>query len=281
MALAAGDANVSGCYLYGAANAISSRFRLGNEQYNANFASQVQAMEARAKALKLPQQSFSYLWPQGPGDSPGRKDFAPNAADAQAINALGLGSHILSDIHGPSMGGVTKAKQVFAEPATSGWVRSKVAFTSAVTHLSDGGLLCQGAMNLETNCGDHTMHRALTEGRDLNLFFRFPNPALKGRAASFCMERSGYNEGFANDQVCPNPGAMTYSVLNAATIRICGVVARMFPTSAPALPLLLAGPCLLLAKYDMASASRSCTCDDLPKLAATRSEFLSLVGLSD
>ena len=89
-------------------------------------------------------------------------------------------------------------------------------------------------MNLETNCGDHTMHRALTEGRDLNLFFRFPNPALKGRAASFCMEPSGYNEGFANDQVCPHLGAMAYSVLNAATIRIGGVVAPMFPVSAPA-----------------------------------------------
>lgn len=44
------------------------------------------------------------------------------------------------------------------------------------------------------------MHRALTEGRDLNLFFRYENPALRGRAGSFCMERSGYNSGFANDQ---------------------------------------------------------------------------------
>ena len=44
------------------------------------------------------------------------------------------------------------------------------------------------------------MHRALTEGRDLNLFLRYANKALQGRAASFCMERSGYNEGFANDQ---------------------------------------------------------------------------------
>jgi hypothetical protein len=135
ISLAAGDA---GCLWLLLARRcqrdVFTMIRLGNEQYNANFASQVQAMEARAKALKLPQQSFSYLWPQGPGDSPGRKDFAPNAADAQAINALGLGSHILSDIHGPSMGGVTKAEQVFAEPATSGWVRSTVAFTSGVTH---------------------------------------------------------------------------------------------------------------------------------------------------
>ncbi len=84
-------------------------------------------------------------------------------------------------------------------------------------------------MNLETNCGDHTMHRALTEGRDLNLFFRFPNPALKGRAASFCMERSGYNEGFANDQVCPSLAAMACSVLDAATMRIGGADALLVP----------------------------------------------------
>ena len=96
---------------------------------------QVEAMEARAKTLGLPPKTLSYLWPQGPGDSPGRTDFAPTAADAKAINDLGLGTHILSDIHGPAMGGVAKAEQVFAEAATAGW----------------------GAMNLETNCGDHTM----------------------------------------------------------------------------------------------------------------------------
>ena len=78
-----------------------------------------------------------------------------------------LQTRIMSDIHGPAMGGVAKAEQVFAEPPTSKW----------------------GAMNLETNCGDHTMHRALTEAKDLNLFFGYSNPALRGRAASFCMER--------------------------------------------------------------------------------------------
>ena len=135
-------------------------------------------MEARAKQLGLPPKTLKYLWPQGPGDSPGRSDFAPTAADSKAINALGLGTNVMSDIHGPALGGVAKAEQVFAEAATAKW----------------------GAMNLETNCGDHTMHRALTEGRDLNLFFRYANPALQGRAASFCMERSGYNSGFANDQ---------------------------------------------------------------------------------
>jgi len=108
-------------------------------------------MEARAKQVGLPAKTLHYLWPQGPGDSPGRTDFAPNGTDAAAINALGLGTRIMSDIHGPAMGGVAKAEQVFAEAATSTW----------------------GAMNLETNCGDHTMHRALTEGKDLNLFHRY------------------------------------------------------------------------------------------------------------
>jgi len=155
-----------------------SIFELGNEQYNANFADQVAAMESRAKKIGLAPKTLRYLWPQGPGDSPGRPSFAPSAADAKAINALGLGSRIMSDIHGPAIGGVAKAEQVFSTAATKHW----------------------GAMNLETNCGDHTMHRALTEARDLNLFHRYPNPKLQGRAGSFCMERSGYNEGFANDQ---------------------------------------------------------------------------------
>jgi hypothetical protein len=56
------------------------------------------------------------------------------------------------------------------------------------------------AMNLETNCGDHTVSRMLEEGDDLNAFFRYDNPRLLGRAASFCMERSGYNEAGLNDQ---------------------------------------------------------------------------------
>jgi hypothetical protein len=50
------------------------------------------------------------------------------------------------------------------------------------------------------NCGDHTLRRALEEGYDLNMFANEGNPRLKGRAASFCMERSGYQEGGLNDQ---------------------------------------------------------------------------------
>lgn len=77
-----------------------THFEMGNEQYNSHFAAQVAAMEARAKEVGMPPRSLHYLWPQGPGDSPGRADFAPTAADAAAINALGLGTNILADIHG-------------------------------------------------------------------------------------------------------------------------------------------------------------------------------------
>merc|ERR1712151_1137426 len=40
----------------------------------------------------------------------------------------------------------------------------------------------------------------LEEAKYLNTFFVYSNSRLKGRAASFCMERSGYNEGGVNDQ---------------------------------------------------------------------------------
>ena len=96
-------------------------------------------MEARAKQIGLGLK-LRYLWPQGPGDSPGRSDFAPNVNDSLAINKLGLGSRILSDIHGPAMGGVAKAEQVFAEAATRSW----------------------GAMNLESECCPHRLPSSLT-----------------------------------------------------------------------------------------------------------------------
>ena len=56
------------------------------------------------------------------------------------------------------------------------------------------------AVNAETNCGDHTVFRMLEEAEELNGYFRLESPRLLGRAASFCSERSGYNEGGLNDQ---------------------------------------------------------------------------------
>ena len=48
------------------------------------------------------------------------------------------------------------------------------------------------------SAGSHDFHHALDEATDLNRFFNLPvdlQPRIWGRAASFCMERSGYNEG--------------------------------------------------------------------------------------
>ena len=55
-------------------------------------------------------------------------------------------------------------------------------------------MVVDGWQNLETNCGDHTFRRALEEAFDLNTYANEGNPRLKGRGASFCMERSGYQE---------------------------------------------------------------------------------------
>ena len=87
------------------------------------------------------------------------------------------------DDHVYATGGLTAAEEVFADPllgVAGGW----------------------GAINLETNCGDHTFQRALTEAQELLAFFSYSDKPhrLLGRAASFCMERSGYNSGGWNDQ---------------------------------------------------------------------------------
>jgi|EP01046_Picozoa_sp_COSAG06_P017124 hypothetical protein len=82
----------------------------------------------------------------------------------------------------------------------------------------------RAVMNCETNVGDHTFNRALLEGWDLNTFFNEKSSKLKGRTASFCMERSGFSEGGANDQgllmFLPNqtwgqPGFYTHQMVAA------------------------------------------------------------------
>lgn len=80
-------------------------------------------------------------------------------------------------------------------------------------------------MHTQTNCGDHTFQRALTEAQDLLEFFSYADKPdrLLGRAASFCMERAGYNSGGWNDQgmifFLPNmtwfqPPAYVHSMIN-------------------------------------------------------------------
>jgi hypothetical protein len=140
------------------------------EQANPGFAAQVAAMEARAASLGLPAGKFKYLYPTAAVD-----------ANVSAESAkLGLGDQLVYDKHTGWGGGVNKFHSMLESNLTGpqGW----------------------GAINLETNCGDHTHRRALEEAFDLNTFAREPNPRLKGRAASFCMERSGYQEAGLNDQ---------------------------------------------------------------------------------
>jgi alpha-L-arabinofuranosidase len=144
---------------------------LGNEQYNPGFVAQVAAMESRASQVGVPVGTMHYLFPDNDGI---------NATDAGPAAALGLGSQLVVDVHTSSTGGVNGFHQMLANNNTGGhgW----------------------GAINLETNCGDHTFNRALTEAADLNQFANEGSARLYGRSGSFCMERSGYQEAGANDQ---------------------------------------------------------------------------------
>jgi hypothetical protein len=102
-----------------------------------------------------------------------------NATDSVKAAALGIGDRLIIDIHDQARGAIARAEKLFSAPTGKDW----------------------GAVNLETNCGDHTIKRMLEEAMDLNDFFLYANPTgadgegrMKARASSFCMERSGYNE---------------------------------------------------------------------------------------
>eukprot|EP00928_Gymnodinium_smaydae_P075106 TRINITY_DN58111_c0_g1_i1.p1 TRINITY_DN58111_c0_g1~~TRINITY_DN58111_c0_g1_i1.p1 ORF type:complete len:673 (+),score=94.79 TRINITY_DN58111_c0_g1_i1:51-2069(+) len=147
-------------------------FELGNESPNPRFVDQVRAMEARAAAVGVRGQ-LSYILSNGAGNQSW-----PDVQQAKEAAALGLGDRLIWDIHLDGGGATRLADYFFANSSYDTW----------------------GAMNLETNYGDHTVQRMLNEAQDLNLHFSYANPRLRGRTASFCMERSGYNEGGLNDQ---------------------------------------------------------------------------------
>lgn len=151
---------------------------LGNEEENPGFPAQVSAMEARRVDLGLPSGRLVYVYPRGGGDA-GVGGPLDNKTKHE-ITELGLGTGVAVDQHVYAAGGVYYAKKLLEDP-----------------EMGPGGW---GAINLETNCGDHTFLRALTEAQDLMTFFSFRSSRLLGRAASFCLERSGYNEGGWNDQ---------------------------------------------------------------------------------
>jgi len=126
-------------------------------------------MEAKARELKV-REPLHYMFPNSKG---------PSKTDAEAWSALDLGDRLLIDTHESSEDDLHLAMDAFEKNASlSSW----------------------GIINCETNCGGHAVNRMLSEADDLNRYFRDPSPRLRGRAASFCLERSGFSEGGYNDQ---------------------------------------------------------------------------------
>lgn len=158
---------------------ITASFSPGNEQYNTFYPEQVAAMEAKAVEVGVGGELY-YINPAN-GDW-----FTLNTTEGGAAEKLKMADHLIEDFHVAAGGAVEGSVKLFAN--NTGW------------H--------EGSCNLETNAGIHTMARALTEAQDLNLFFAQFIPStsndttsrIKARTASFCTERSGYNEGGANDQ---------------------------------------------------------------------------------
>ena len=109
-------------------------------QYNTLYPAQVKAMEERATKLGKPKY-FYYM-------SPNNANWL-NASQSEEVELLGLGDHVVSDMHVGAGGGVEKATELF-------------------TKFPD---MTMGAVNAETNDGSHTMTRAAKEAEDLNKWF--------------------------------------------------------------------------------------------------------------
>jgi len=126
----------------------------------------VQTMEAKAKSLG---KTLYYMFPTNEG---------LNSADAQKATSAGLPiNRLMPDIHVGGGGAVETAEADFNAMPTFN----------------------QSAINCETNAGIHTHQRAMQESADLMDWFNTVSPVeprLRGRAASFCMERSGHYDNF-------------------------------------------------------------------------------------
>ena len=118
-------------------------FRVASDgllQYNTLYPAQVKAMEERATKLGKPK-FFYYM-------SPNNANWL-NASQSEEVESLGLGDHVVSDMHVGAGGGVEKATELFTKFPT----------------------MTMGAVNAETNDGSHTMTRAAKEAEDLNKWF--------------------------------------------------------------------------------------------------------------
>lgn len=144
--------------------------RLGNEQENPDFVSQVTAIEARRAAPGVNAPEITFMYPTNGGVS---------AAQAAALSALpGFDvARVAPDCHVGGGGGVDCAKGDFA--AMPGFLQS--------------------AINVETNAAISDANRMIMEASDLQAWFNVSaalQARLRARAASFCLERSGHYDAF-------------------------------------------------------------------------------------
>jgi hypothetical protein len=85
-----------------------------------------------------------------------------------------------------------------------------------------------GAAAFETNTGDYSLNDALYEAAELMRYFAMPSNVssrVAGRAKSFCLERSGYNEGGANEQ------GMIFGLQNGTWLQPAAYVPQMIAES--------------------------------------------------
>ena len=187
-----------------------SRVEIGNEEYNPDFGAEALAMEAKATELKREKELY-YIFPA-------KRSGYPDASLQQQLATMTakLGDHMVVDQH-------VHWASVTQPPHSRGFPDGNQHDTSRMEMLALlstgwntgiywaqqvwGVLPTWGSTNLETNIGDHTMYRALVEAVDLTSWSNFAwqsplnSSRLHTRTASFCMERSGYQEGGMNDQV--------------------------------------------------------------------------------
>ena len=163
---------------------------LGNEQMpQMLFFQQVKAMEAKAIELGVGKQ-IHYVYPWG-RLMPAVATTEQRQALAKVASALQLGARLVLDQHTTA----TRGRLESAVPDFEDDARNPLFNQDNHSHW--------GFANYETNTGNYFFSDALDEAADLFLWFGLNGSLaerVRGRAKSFCMERSGYNEGGANEQ---------------------------------------------------------------------------------
>jgi hypothetical protein len=198
---------------------------LVSEQWNPFFTAQVAAMQETALALGVGEE-LVFIYPHGPCDSKATNCShaqishcgCPNSTEAAAAATLQLGARLVLDAHpsGPkNEGGLAHDVPVF-----------DADFRNPIFNLDAGS--SWGAAAFETNTGDFSLNDALFEAAELMRFFEMPlnvSRRVVGRAKSFCFERSGYNEGGANEQ------GMIFGLQNGTWLQPAAHVHKMIAES--------------------------------------------------